>query len=175
MAYTVASSSTPASPIGPYHVFINHRGADVKKTFASHLYYRLLSAHIGLRVFLDRPELRAGDNFPCQIKDAIKNASVNVAIFSPGYAESEWCLDELLYMLESKADIIPVFYHVEPAVVRRPQGKGIYAEALRSLENKQTHEKKLRHNPVKIQKWRKALSSVAEISGLDLEAPPYNG
>jgi len=180
MADTVASSSTAASSNKFYHVFINHHGPDVKKTFASHLYHRLCSAGTGLRVFLDQPELRAGRNFDCQIKDAIRTATVHVAIFSPRYAESEWCLNELLYMLESRALIIPVFYHVDPAVVRWPQGKGVYAEALRILENKktqdpQTHEERPRHDPATIKKWREALSTASIISGFDLNAAPFNG
>jgi hypothetical protein len=44
---TAADSNNSSSNI-PYDVFINHRG-EVKKTFASHLYHRLLSH--GLRPF----------------------------------------------------------------------------------------------------------------------------
>jgi hypothetical protein len=175
MAHTIASSSTSASPNKSYHVFIHHHGLNVKKTFASHLYHRLCSEHNGLRVFLDQTELRVGDNFDYQIKDIIKTASVHVAIFSKGYADSERCLNELLYMLESGAPIIPVFYDVEPAQLRWPQGKvGVYAEAPCILENEkttdcQTIEEKPQHSSTTIQKWKEALSSVADISGLDLQ------
>eukprot|EP00253_Pinus_taeda_P007680 PITA_07680 len=177
MAYSSPSStSTAASPSSnnTYHVFISHRGPDVKKTLASHLYHRLFSAQ-RLRVFLDKPQLRVGDDFPSQIKEAIRTASVHVAIFSPGYAASEWCLNELLYMLESGAPIIPVFYHVQPADLRRTQSKGgVYSKALRKMEWKKTYdsdtmEEKPRHDPATIEKWREALSTVASISGLDLQ------
>jgi hypothetical protein len=171
------STSTSASPKDDsycYEVFINHRGPDVKNTFASHLYRRLLQR--GLRVFLDKPELEEGLNFTLQIQRAIRTASVHVAIFSPRYAESKWCLDELLQMFESEASIIPVFYHVKPAQLRWTQDKGgVYSEDLRKLEEKktydtQTHEEKPRHDPTTIQKWRGALSRVAEISGFELDA-----
>jgi len=172
MAHTVASSSTAASPKKLYHVFINHRGPDVKKTFASHLYHRLSSPYVGLRVFLDQPELRVGDKFPDQIKEAIKTASVHVAIFSKAYAESVWCLNELLYMFESGAPIIPVFYDVEPAQLRDKDE--VYAKALHILESKkttdsQTMEEKPRQSSTTIHKWKEALSRVADISGLDLQ------
>jgi len=152
-------------------VFINHRGPDVKKTFASHLYRRLHSH--GLRVFLDQPELQQGDYLTPQIEGAIESASVHVAIFSSGYAESTWCLKELVLMLESNSPIIPVFYHVKPAELRWAQGG--YARALRELEKKkasdpQTREEKLRYDSSMIENWRDALLKVAGISGFELEA-----
>ena len=155
-------------------MFINHRGPDVKKNFASHL-YRSLTEH-GLRVFLDSQELQEGDNFSLQIEGAIRTASVHVVIFSPGYAESTRCLNELLLILASNAHIIPVFYHVTPAQLRCNRGDdGVYAQALRNLEEKrvydpQTQETKLGYESNTIENWRNALSAVAEISGFDLEA-----
>lgn len=140
----------------------------MKKTFASHLYRRLL-LH-GFRVFLDMQELQEGDSFPRQIQGAIRTASVHVAIFSPRYAESKWCLDELIFMLESKAHIIPVFHGVKPAELRSTGGKyGVYAQALDKLEKNRTGEGKLRYDSNTIEKWRKALYEVAEISGFDLQ------
>lgn len=170
------SASTPLDCCG-YDVFINHRGPDVKNTFASHLYGRLLQR--GLRAFLDKRELQEGQNLTLQIQRAIRTATVHVAIFSPTYAQSKWCLDELLQMwemCESGAIIIPVFYHVKPAQLRWTQGAGgVYSEDLRKLEEKktydtQTHQEKPRHDPDTIQKWRKVLSDVSEISGFELDA-----
>jgi len=97
-----------------------------------------------------------------------------VAIFSPGYADSEWCLNELVSMLETLetgATVIPVFYNVEPSKVRWTWG----TEALERLENKTTHElqghgEKPRYDPITIEKWRNALSRVAGISGFELKA-----
>jgi hypothetical protein len=165
----MAESSSTAANSG-YDVFINHRGPDVKKTFASHLYRRLLS--YGLRVFLDQPELQRGDYLTPQIEDAIRSASVHVAIFSPGYADSIWCLNELVQMLESKAPIIPVFYHVKPAELRWTRGKKrSYAEALENLERKTECDLQTpRHHSTTIENWRNALSKVADISGFELEA-----
>lgn len=149
-----------------YDVFINHRGPDVKKSFASHLYHRLL-AH-GLRVFLDTEELQKGDTITSQIKRAIQTASIHVAIFSPGYAASRWCLDELVLMLESCSIVVPVFYHVYPSELTRK--KGVYAKALHILEKKKTFDDKPRYDPVTIYSWRYALSAAGDISGFDIEA-----
>eukprot|EP00253_Pinus_taeda_P015240 PITA_15240 len=167
-----ASSSAAAN--SDQDVFINHRGPDAKKTFASHLYRRLCS--YGLRVFLDQRELQRGDYITSQIEGAIRSASVHVAIFSTGYAESVWCLDELVQMLESKSPIIPVFYHVKPAELRWTRGKeGGYGKALEKLEKKttfdpETSEVKLRYDSGTIKNWKNALSHVAGISGFELEA-----
>lgn len=154
------------------NVFINHRGPDVKNTFASYLYHRL--RYHGMQVFLDREELRGGDNLTSRIEDAIKSASVHVAIFSPRYAESLWCLKELDLMLQSGAPIIPVFYHVKPAELRwttRVQSQlpwtkpknGTYCEALHKLERKK------RCDSYSVTNFTNALCRVANISGLDLE------
>jgi hypothetical protein len=170
----VSSSASLSYP--PYDVFINHRGPDVKNTFASHLYRRLLDR--GLRVFLDREELEEGENISSQIKAAIRVASVHIAIFSPNYAQSSWCLDELVLMKNSGATILPVFFNVEPSVVRHTVKNGAYAEALRELQKKttydpQTGEKKPRYDSDTIENWRNALSDVADKSGFDLKA--FNG
>lgn len=162
-----ASSSTAAQSYSNqwYHVFISRCGVDVKKTFARSLYLRLLDT--GLKAFLDQEELQRGYDFPSQLKHFIATASVHVAILSPGYAKSYWCLQELLMMLETNAPIIPVFYRVKPAEVRWTK-RGKYAEALEELANK-TDEGKLRYDSNTIEKWRKALSKVADIIGF--EAP----
>lgn len=111
-------TSTIAYPNNNYYydVFINHRGSDVKNTFASHLYRRLV-LH-GFRVFLDKQELQEGDSLTSQIQGAIRTASVQIAVFSPNYAGSSWCLDELLLILKTGATIIPVFYNVKPSDLR---------------------------------------------------------
>lgn len=160
-----------------YEVFINHRGADVKKTLAGHVYHRLASC--GYEVFLDKPEIEPGDDIRWQIKGAIATARAHIAIFSPGYAESEWCLDELVQMLDSGVPILPVFYNVRPADLRRTSGKdGIYDRFLRYVgwtsnnggyaEALQIHERK-NVDPERIAEWRRALSKVSFIAGLELK------
>jgi hypothetical protein len=165
---TASCSGLTSYPHYDYDVFINHRGPDVKNTFASDLYCRLRSH--GMRVFLDKPELEVGHNITPQILHAIETASIHIAIFSSTYAESKWCLDELLHMLKSfkskQGTIIPVFYGVKPSDLRWT-AKGAYAEAFHN------HEMKQRYDTQIIRSWKDALSEVAEISGLELEA--FNG
>jgi hypothetical protein len=167
-ASSSTASSSASTSCAHYQVFINHRGPDVKNGFASHLYRRLRDR--GLSVFLDREELKEGQNISSQIEDAIRDADVHVAIFSPTYAKSNWCLDELVLMKNSRAIILPVFYKVDPSVVRRTVKEGAYAEALQQLEKKTTHDsetgkEKPRYDSHTIQNWRNALSYVADLSG----------
>lgn len=129
-----APSCSDSTPYPYFDLFINHRGPDVKDTFAAHLYRRLLDH--GLQVFLDKHELLEGHPITPQICAAIKGASLHIAIFSPTYAESKWCLEELVLMLKSKATILPVFYKVKPHQLRWTVKDGAYAEALRRLEQK---------------------------------------
>ena len=136
-----------------YDVFINHRGPDVKKTFVAHLYAALKSWAIEIQPFLDAEDIRYGHHVFEDIDKALKDARVHVAIFSKGYAESIYCLDELCAMLKSEQRIIPVFYDVEAGNLRRPED-GPYKEAF------EKHEKRGRTE--KIPRWKEALHKVAD-------------
>jgi hypothetical protein len=152
-----------------YDVFINHRGSDVKNTLASHIYYRLKEQ--GLRVFLDKHELQKGVKVKPQIEEAIQTAPLHIAVLSPRYAESSWCLNELVLMLESRKRILPVFYGVKPSDLRRTRGgDGVYARSLDVLEKKRTWDSQPLYDSNTIKKWRDALSEVADISGFELKA-----
>lgn len=159
-----SSSPSTSTTTGYYYdVFLNHRGPDVKNTFVSHLYYRLLSH--GLQAFLDREELRAGEHLTPQIESAIRSSSVHITIFSPRYAQSKWCMDELVLILKSGGTIIPVFYNVKPSELRRmDKDDGMYAQAF------SYHEQKSRYTRQRLENWRKALSDVSYLVGFELEA-----
>ncbi|XP_057814699.2 disease resistance protein RUN1 isoform X2 [Cryptomeria japonica] len=142
----------------PYHVFINHRGPDVKKTLASLIYHRL-EGH-GLRVFLDKQELQVGDSLTPAIKSAICSASVQIAIFSKTYAQSAWCLNELLWIFDSNSSkIIPIFYDIQPSDLRHVD-KGAYARAF------QEHRGKGRVTIQQLDSWMSALNKVSGVSGV---------
>ncbi|XP_057814294.2 disease resistance protein TAO1 isoform X2 [Cryptomeria japonica] len=153
----LAPFSAPKST-EPWDVFINHCGRDVKHTLATTIYHKLHS--IGLHVFLDLEALEAGDSIPAEIQHAIASATLQIAIFSPTYAQSPWCLAELSSMLKTGATIIPIFYHIEPSDLRWIEsGKGKYADAFSE------HEKKGRYTPEKLNVWRRALRDSSFISG----------
>jgi len=105
--------------------------------------------------------MQAGDPVISQINGAIATASVHIAIFSPRYAESKWCLDELLLMLKSGATIIPIFFNVKPSDLRWAVRDGVYNQALRKHEE--------RYDPQTLENWRRAMSDVSFLSGFELE------
>jgi hypothetical protein len=109
---------------GMFDVFLNHRGPDVKGGFASHLHQALQEARC--RPFLDKQSLEKGQHGQNNIYEALRCASVHVAIFSKDYAGSHFCLHELCVMLESEKLIIPVFYDVSPSVLRCEDPDGPY-------------------------------------------------
>ncbi|KAF7000440.1 hypothetical protein CFC21_016351 [Triticum aestivum] len=102
-----------------YDVFINHRGVDTKRTVARLLYDRL--AQSGIRGFLDNMSMRPGDRLRETISAGISECSVAVAIFSPSYFDSEYCLWELATLVESRKTIIPIFYNIKPSDLVLPE------------------------------------------------------
>ncbi|GLJ27851.1 hypothetical protein SUGI_0546610 [Cryptomeria japonica] len=100
---------------------------------------------------------------PSAINKAITSASLHIAIFSPNYAQSSWCLEELSYMLRTHTKIIPIFYYVKPSDLRWiVHGKGGYAQAFSE------HQKNGRFTWEKIEQWKWALHYVSFISGYEV-------
>lgn len=109
-------------------VFINHRGIDTKKTVAGLLYYHL--SRLRLRPFLDSKNMKPGDNLYDKIDTAIHGCKIGVAVFSPRYCESPFCLHELALLMESRKRVIPVFCDVKPSELRVTDcPKGSYSES----------------------------------------------
>nr|XP_048333641.1 disease resistance protein L6-like [Ziziphus jujuba var. spinosa] len=153
-------SSTSAAPDYEYDVFISFRGEDTRKGFTGHL-YTVLNDQNGINTFIDDRELDRGKPISPELLQAIEDSRFSMVVFSKNYATSSWCLDELVHILECikpPKTIIPIFYDVDPSVVRHQSGT--YATAFADLENKYPAEK--------VKKWRFALSAVANISGFPL-------
>ncbi|GLJ05877.1 hypothetical protein SUGI_0027090 [Cryptomeria japonica] len=148
-----------------YDAFINHRGPDIKESVASEIYNCVQV--MGYRPFLDQPELQLGDPIPSTIQNAINTSTVQISIFSPRYAESQWCLDELLLMLKTKARFIPVFFDVKPSDLRYPH-KGVYGRALGE------HEEKGRFSNERLQQWKEALKSSSFLCGYNFSTSNGN-
>ena len=141
--------------LGSYAVFLNHRGPDVKASFVSHLYNSLREC--GCNPFLDVESLIKGKHALNSIDEALHGVHVHLAIFSKGYAESQYCLNELSDMMKSPEKVIPVFFQgVEPGDLRRIEN-GPFADAF------QTHLGKDRDEDVK--RWKSALLEASHLTG----------
>ncbi|XP_039172496.1 putative disease resistance protein At4g11170 [Eucalyptus grandis] len=103
-----------------YNVFLSFRGTDVRHGFLSHLYAALKDK--GIHTFVDREELRKGEEISPTLMRAIEESRIATIVFSENYASSPWCLEELLKIMECKEQndlmVVPVFYKVEPREVR---------------------------------------------------------
>ncbi|CAK8566892.1 unnamed protein product [Lathyrus sativus] len=152
-----SSSSSKVASLKKFDVFISFRGEDTRKTFTSHLYEALRKK---VQTFIDI-ELEKGDEISPALNEAIEGSDASIVIFSKDYASSKWCLNELVKILECKRDrrqiVIPVFYDIEPSDVRNQTGT--YRQSF------EKHERDLRHNKDKLQKWKDALFEAANLSG----------
>ncbi|KAB2039105.1 hypothetical protein ES319_D03G190800v1 [Gossypium barbadense] len=147
-----------------YHVFLSFRGEDTRKSFTDHLYTALV--HLGIQTFRDDEEIERGNNIKDEIEKAILHHSkISIVVFSKNYAASTWCLNELVMILEhkksSKHIVLPVFYDVDPSQVKNQAGS--YAEAFTQ------HEQNFESETNMVQRWRNALTEVADIGGMVLQ------
>lgn len=163
-ASLVSSSSSCSSnvsliPTRP-QVFINFRGKELRKGFISFLVPALKDKNIN--VFIDDQEERG--KYLTSLFDRIGESKIALVIFSEDYTESKWCLDELVQIKEcmdqNKLRVIPIFYKLDPAVVKRLQGK--FGDQFRDLEYR------YKHKPERPQKWKEAVISVCQTFALFL-------
>ncbi|CAN6554567.1 unnamed protein product [Malus baccata var. baccata] len=157
---SAAAAAAPISPRRKHDVFLSFRGEDTRDTFTSHLHAALLRKK--LDIYIDY-KLERGNEIGPALVEAIGKSKLSVIIFSKNYASSSWCLDELLHILGCKEGdgqfVIPIFYDISPADVRKQQGS--YAVAFAQLEER------FKDCMDKVLEWRDALEKVANLSGFD--------
>ncbi|XP_015170895.1 TMV resistance protein N-like [Solanum tuberosum] len=139
-----------------YDVFLSFSGEDTRKNFISHLKFRL--CQVGICTFIDDEEVRKGEVISTELEKAIEQSRVSIVVFSKKYASSSWCLEELVKILECretlKKVVLPIFYDVDPSQVRNPIG--YFDESLTR-----------RFGAQRTEKWKTALTKVANLSGWD--------
>ena len=152
---------TSSHQLKNFDVFLSFRGEDTRRGFVSHLYKALTQQ--GIQTFID-DNLHRRENISEELLKTIENSSASIIVFSKNYASSSWCLDELAKIMECSKKVecsqkvLPVFYQVDPSEVGNQTGN--YGKELTK------HEKKI-EDKTKVQRWRKALTSAANISGCD--------
>ncbi|KAF7852402.1 hypothetical protein BT93_L0947 [Corymbia citriodora subsp. variegata] len=146
-----------------YEVFLSFRGPDTRNDIADYLYTSLIDASI--RAYRDDEELRVGEEIGPKLLQAIKQSKISIPIFSKNYAESKWCLMELVQMVECNKkwgqEILPIFYDVAPSEVRNQTGT--YGKDIQSHKDKQLYTDET------IQDWKAALNTVGKLTGWELK------
>lgn len=135
-----------------YDVFISFRGIDTRDGFTSHLHDAFCINKIS--TYID-DRLEKGGEISSELLKAIENSRISIVIFSENYASSWRCLEELEHIIKWEKTIVPVFYRVDPADVRRQ--KGNYAASLSKLQG--------RYGIEKVNSWRSNLTKAANRSG----------
>ena len=175
-SFSLSSSSSPQTVVDiheeisrKYDVFLNFRGEDTRKNILGHL--RAALSEKGIKTFVDDDQIERGQYISPQLVEAIENSSCSVVIFSPNYASSSWCLDEIVKILECMRTrgqvVIPVFYQVDPSHVRKQVGN--FGEAFAKHEKNLLLEGSLE----RVIRWRVALTEVTSLAGLDLQNYRY--
>ncbi|KAK8329857.1 hypothetical protein V6Z12_A11G353800 [Gossypium hirsutum] len=145
-----------------YDVFLSFRGEDTRNNFTDHLYDALKRS--GIVTFRDDPKLEAGEEIAPELFNAIQQSWCSVIVFSKTYTFSGWCLEELAEIVQQKNvyghKVFPIFYDVDPSDLRKQKGKVEEAFA--------KHQERYKEDTDKIQKWRNALTEVANIKGWHL-------
>ncbi|KAK2980042.1 hypothetical protein RJ640_029389 [Escallonia rubra] len=165
-------ATTSSSPFA-YHVFLNFRGKDTRKTFTGHLYTYLLNA--GFQTFRDDDSIERGKCLHEELPKAIKQSRMWIVVLSENYASSRWCLRELVAILECNkergAAVLPVFYRVQPSEVGKLEGN--FKTEFETYENEVKAEgdhKRRTELAERVEEWKAALRQVAELTGLVYQA-----
>ncbi|KAG6673381.1 hypothetical protein I3842_16G109000 [Carya illinoinensis] len=163
MAVQGASSSSLSSFTHrwKYDVFLSFRGEDTRNNFTAHLYAALVPR--GINTYRDDDKLQRGEEISQALSDAIESSRISVVVLSKKYASSRWCLEELAMIIDCKKTkqqiVLPVFYDVDPTEVRHQSGS--FGKAWAKLKDETEDETKL-------QRWKSALTEVANLAGFPL-------
>ncbi|CAJ2633930.1 unnamed protein product [Trifolium pratense] len=141
-----------------YQIFISFRGNDTREIFTKNLYDALCKE--GFHTFKDDQSLQGGAPIE-ELLEAIEESRFAIVVLTKNFADSKWCLKELIKILDcrkrKKLLVLPIFYEVEPTDIRHLKGR--YGEAIAE------HEKELGKDSKTIMEWKQALIDISNLKG----------
>lgn len=144
---SLMESSRPASSL-EFDVFLSFRGFDTRNNFTGHLQKALRLR--GIDSFID-DKLRRGDNLTT-LFDRIEKSKIAIIVFSKNYANSLWCLRELVKILECRDRnqqlVIPILYKIN-----KSDFKQVVKESFTGVTE------------AEVSSWKAALTIAFDISG----------
>ncbi|KAL8238372.1 hypothetical protein R6Q59_014939 [Mikania micrantha] len=93
-----STSSSSVEKSFKYDVFLSFRGQDTRNNFVAHLYHALHEK--GINTYKDDVRIEKGGRISDQLIGSIKDSRFHIIVFSTNYADSSWCLDELVEIME---------------------------------------------------------------------------
>ncbi|XP_010455633.1 PREDICTED: disease resistance protein RPS4-like [Camelina sativa] len=151
-------SSSSSSSSAEFDVFLSFRGFDTRNNFTGHLQKALRLR--GIDSFID-DRLRRGDNLTA-LFDRIERSKIAIIVFSANYANSAWCLRELVKILDCRNRnqqlVVPIFYKVDKSDVEKQKKSFSVPFKLPELTFPGV-------SPEEISSWKAALASASNISG----------
>lgn len=142
-----------------YDFFLSFRGEDTRHTVVERLYNKLHEKEKKARIFRDNEGMERGEEINPSLIAGIEDSAASLVVFSPCYADSHWCLDELATLCDVSSSLdrpmIPIFYKVDPNHVRKQSG--------RFVEDFETHA--IRFTKEEMQRWRGAMKIVGNLPG----------
>ncbi len=104
MSWEKVSPERPLGPQSSVNVFLSyaHEWSD------DAVYISQVFRSRGLNVWLDTGELRTGDKLGNKVLGAIQNADYLVALLSPEYFASPWCIRELEAAADQGTQVLPI-------------------------------------------------------------------
>ncbi|CAA7027825.1 unnamed protein product [Microthlaspi erraticum] len=137
-----------------FDVFLSFQGEETRDNIANLLFVALKEKKV--RVFQD---IEIGEDIQQSIIEAMENSAAYIVVLSSNYTASRWCLYELATICDLSSSLrrplFPIFYQVDPSHVRK-QSHDI-VEDFRPYATRFSDEC--------IQRWRRALNLVGNLSG----------
>jgi len=148
------------SELKMYDVFLRFRGKEVRENFVKSLNEALVQK--GEKTFMDSENLMMGQDFPSKLKEAIEQSRTYV-VFSENYAESWWCLKELVQILGRRTEQNKTAATVAPGEVRGQNPREVNGKK-QSYEKALTDHMRASLGSARSKKRKKAITKAANVN-----------
>ncbi|CAI0556536.1 unnamed protein product [Linum tenue] len=139
-----------------YDVFVCFRGSDTRNGFTSHLMDALSDKQI--KAFID-DKLQKAECID-ELISILHRSALSIVIFSENFADSTWCLEEVVAIAQRVEEfghrVLPVFYKVDPSDITEDSGS--YAAAVEQKHGATS-------SPEDRKRWKNGLKAVANCAG----------
>ena len=104
VSWEKVSPDKPLRPPSQINVFLSY----AHEWSADAAYISQVFRSRGLNVWIDAGELRTGDKLGGRVREAIESADYFVALLSPEYFASPWCIRELEAAADKGIELLPI-------------------------------------------------------------------